>query len=176
MMPLRSAVPSLYRLSLRPLVAAPLQQLRVKVPLAPSNGLCTLVDGGSSAQRLLHREIVPCYAICHQSVTRGLSTTARQQTDKEELRAYFPELTEADWAKIKGDHTWDSFAGNSKYHNLVKRRLEPLKEYLGLSHAELKKIFLRRPAVLGSNHDNLVKEKLEPLQALLDLNAAELKK
>jgi hypothetical protein len=40
-------------------------------------------------------------------------------------------------------------AGNSKYHNLVKRRLEPLKEHLGLSHAELEKTFLRLPAVLA---------------------------
>jgi hypothetical protein len=51
------------------------------------NGLCTLIDGGPSAQRLLHREFIPCYAyaICHQYATRGLSTTARQQTDEEEL-------------------------------------------------------------------------------------------
>ena len=108
--------------------------------------------------------------------TRGLCTTARQQTDEEELRAYFPNPTEADWAKIKGGHTWDSLAGNYKYHNLVKRRLEPLKEYLGLSHAELEKIVLRLPAVLSFDHNNLVHEKLEPLQAFLDLNAAELKK
>jgi hypothetical protein len=59
-----------------------------------------------------------------------------------------PNPTEADWAKIKGEHTWDTLAGNNKYHNLVKRRMEPLKEYLGLSHAELEKIFLRHPAVL----------------------------
>jgi hypothetical protein len=100
----------------------------------------------------------------------------RQQTDEEELRAYFPNLTEADWAKIKGGHTWDNFAGNNIYHNLVKRRLEPLKKYLGLSHAELEKIVLRQPAVLTLDHNNLVHEKLKPLQALLDLNAAELKK
>jgi hypothetical protein len=67
-------------------------------------------------------------------------------------------------------------AGNNLYHNLVKGRLEPLKEYLGLSHAELQKIVLRTPAVLTLDHNNLVHEKLEPLQAFLGLNAAELKK
>ena len=108
-------------------------------------------------------------------MTRGLCTTAHQETDEEELRAYFPNLTETDWEKIKG-HTWDSFAGNYKHHNLVGRRMEPLKEYLGLSHAELEKVVLWQPAMLGSDHNNLVQKKLEPLQAFLDLNAAELKK
>jgi mTERF domain-containing protein len=166
-MPLRSAAALLCRNSLRPLVAAQLQQLRAKPPVAPSNGLCTLVDRGPSAQQLLHREFVP-------STTRGFSTAVRQQADEEELRAYFPNLTEADWAKIKGGHTWGSVAGNNIYHNLFKRRLEPLKEYLGLSHAELEKIVLRFPTVHDNN--NLVHEKLEPLQAFLDLAAAELKK
>jgi hypothetical protein len=78
----------------------------------------------------------------------------RKRSDEEELRAYFLNLTEADWAKIKGGHTWGSLAGNNIYHNLVKRRLEPLKElkesaYLGLSHAELKNIVLRSTNVFS---------------------------
>ena len=77
---------------------------------------------------------------------------------RSELRAYFPNLTEADWAKIKGGHTWEDFAGNYIYHNLVKRRLEPLKKYLGLSHAELENIVLRRPEVLTSDHSHTAKK------------------
>jgi hypothetical protein len=36
--------------------------------------------------------------------------------------------------------------------------LEPLNEYLGLSHAKLEKIFLRLPAVLAYDHETLVHE------------------
>jgi mTERF domain-containing protein len=56
--------------------------------------------------------------------------------------------------------------------------MEPLKGYLGLSHAdaELEKVVLWQPEVLCLGHNNLVHEKLVPLQAFLGLNAAELKK
>jgi mTERF domain-containing protein len=70
----------------------------------------------------------------------------------------------------------NDFVGNGVNHNLVEGRLKPLKEYLGLTIAELRKIVLSLPNVLGYNHDNLVNEKLEPLQRHLDLTDAELKK
>jgi hypothetical protein len=48
--------------------------------------------------------------------------------------------------------------------------------YLRFSDAELKKVVVSLPSVLGYNHDNLVQEKLEPLQAYLGLSDAELRK
>jgi hypothetical protein len=57
----------------------------------------------------------------------------------------------------------------------VKEKLAPLQAFLDLNAAELKKIVLLIPPVLGYNHNNWVKEKLAPLQAFLGLNAAELK-
>jgi hypothetical protein len=54
--------------------------------------------------------------------------------------------------------------------------LKPLKECLGLTLAELKKIVFRHPVVLGYNHDSLVNEKLEPLQRRVKVTDAELSK
>merc|ERR1712166_1699825 len=52
--------------------------------------------------------------------------------------------------------------------NMVKEKLEPLQQCLGLADEQLKKIVLSMPPVLGLNHDNMVKEKLEPWLERLD--------
>jgi mTERF domain-containing protein len=110
------------------------------------------------------------------STRRGLCTARGALTDEEEIQEYL-KLSDAEVARIV-DRCGGSthFVGNGVNHNLVEGRLKPLKEYLGLTIAELKKLVVSYPAVLGYIHDNLVNEKLEPLKRHLDLTDAELKK
>ena len=56
---------------------------------------------------------------------------------------------------------------NPVYHNFVEK-LEPLKQYLGLTDEQLKKIVLKTVAVLTNTHATLLKEKLEPLTQHFD--------
>jgi hypothetical protein len=87
------------------------------------------------------------------------------------------ELTDAEVARIVDKCAGSKdFVGNGVNHNFVEGRLKPLKEYLGLTIAELRKIVLASSNVLGCTHDNLVNEKLEPLKRHLSLTDAELKK
>jgi hypothetical protein len=111
-------------------------------------------------------------------LVRGGCTTGRPLTDEAELRAFFPNLSEADWANIErklGVIGWDSYIANATYHRIVERRLKPLQGYLDLTHAQLEKIVKWLPQVLHFNHNSLVTEKLEPLQEHLQLTHAELK-
>jgi hypothetical protein len=108
------------------------------------------------------------------STRRGLCTARGTLTDEEELQDYL-QLTDAEVARIV-DKSHNNFVGNGVNHNLVEGRLKPLKEYLGLTIAELRKIVHSFPKVLGYTHKNLVNEKLEPLKRYLDLTDAELKK
>jgi mTERF domain-containing protein len=111
-----------------------------------------------------------------QSTRRGLCTARGALTDEEELQEYL-QLTDAEVARIVDKCAGSNdFVGNGVNHNFVEGRLKPLKEYLGLTIAELRKIVHRFPSVLGYNHDNLVNEKLEPLKRHLGLTDAELKK
>ena len=81
------------------------------------------------------------------STRRGLCTARGTITDEEELQEYM-ELTDAEVARIV-DKSPNGFVGNGVNHNLVEGRLKPLKEYLGLTIAELKKIVLGSAAVLS---------------------------
>jgi hypothetical protein len=108
------------------------------------------------------------------STRRGLCTARGTLTDEEEIQEYLV-LTDVEVAKIV-DKSPNNFVGNGVNHNLVEGRLKPLKEYLGLTIAELKKLVRSFPPVLGYTHNNLVNEKLEPLKRYLDLTDAELKK
>jgi mTERF domain-containing protein len=110
------------------------------------------------------------------STRRGLCTARGTPTDEEEIQEYL-ELTDAEVARIvdKCGGSRD-FVGNGVNHNFVEGRLKPLKEYLGLTIAELKKIVISYSSVLSYIHDNLVNEKLKPLQRYLDLTDGELKK
>jgi hypothetical protein len=105
-----------------------------------------------------------------------LCTARGALTDADEIQEYL-ELTDAEVARIvdKADRSRD-FISNGVNHNLVEGRLKPLKEYLGLTIAEVRKIVLASTAVLSCTHDNLANEKLEPLKRYLDLTDAELKK
>ena len=110
------------------------------------------------------------------STRRGLCTARGTITDEEELQEYL-QLTDAEIARIVDKCAGaNDFVGNGVNHNLVEGRLKPLKEYLGLTIAELRKIVAGPTNVLDYNHDNLVNEKLEPLQRHLDLTDAELNK
>jgi hypothetical protein len=87
------------------------------------------------------------------------------------------QLTDAEVARIVDKCAGSSnFVGNGVNHDFVEGRLKPLKEYLGLTIAELKKIVLSSSNVLSCTHDNLVNKKLEPLKRYLDLTDGELKK
>jgi hypothetical protein len=110
------------------------------------------------------------------STRRRLCTARGNLTDAQEIQEYL-ELTDAEVARIV-DRCGGSkdFIGNGVNHNLVEGRLKPLKEYLGLTIAELRKIVLSLPSVLSCTHDNLVNEKLKPLKRYLDLTDAELNK
>jgi hypothetical protein len=108
------------------------------------------------------------------STRRVLCTARSTLTDADEIQEYL-DFTDAEVARIV-DKSPNNLVGNGVNHNLVEGRLKPLKKYLGVTIAELKKLVRKLPQVLGCNHDNLVNEKLEPLKRYLDLTDAELKK
>ena len=109
------------------------------------------------------------------SIRRGLCTTRGTIIDEEEIQEYM-QLTDAEVAKIVDKSGCSThFVGNGVNHNLVEGRLKPLKEYLGLTIAELKKLVVSFH-VVDYLHDSLVNEKLEPLKRYLDLTDGELKK
>jgi hypothetical protein len=90
------------------------------------------------------------------STSRGLCTARGTLTDAEEIQEDL-ELTDAEVARVV-DKSRNNFVGNGVNHNFVEGRLKPLKEYLGLTISELRKIVLVSTSVLGLNHDNLVNE------------------
>ena len=93
---------------------------------------------------------------------RGLCSSVDWDTDLAELTQYFS-LTDGEVDRLL---RYDTHTGicNAVYHDFIADRLEPLRVYLKLTKAELKKIMLSHPTMLHYNHDNMVKEKLEPLQ------------
>ena len=81
-------------------------------------------------------------------------------------------LTDAELGRVRGN--LDS-TRHLMHASMVDERLEPLRERLGLSKKELKKMVLSANGLLTHTHNNLLK-KLDRLQGYLELADAELKK
>ena len=58
---------------------------------------------------------------------------------------------------------------------VVKEKLESLQAYLGSNDAELRKVVIPMPSVLGFNHGSVVKQKMEPTMRMLGLTLDQLK-
>ena len=102
---------------------------------------------------------------------RRLSTAHDNAPGAARIQEYL-ELTDGELARVRGKMgpTRDYL-----HASMVDERLEPLRERLGLSKKELKKMVLSSTASLTTPHDSLL-TKLDRLQGYLELTDAELKK